>query len=157
MYLMFQIWSYMIYENCIMCIMMKYSTAYWCIGLKQIFFLFVCFICAFSSVLRNVLLGISANRHTHNVHLDLSCNDFRASGANILEICFTDLHNVTSLDISDNGKASRSGTRFTKGLWAHNWNLVKIILIVIIQSVHKFAHVMIVELSWHVQNCDLIW
>ena len=43
---------------------------------------------------------------------------------------------------------------------AHNWNLVKILLnafiSIIIQSDHKFAHVMTAQLSWHVQNCVLI-
>ena len=52
------------------------------------------------------------------------------------------------------------GTHFTKVLWAHNWNLVKIIttliMILMIQSGYKFAHVTTAQLLWHVQNCDLI-
>ena len=52
------------------------------------------------------------------------------------------------------------GTHFTKSLWAHNWNLVKIyftlILILMIQSGHKFADVTTAKLSWHLQICDLI-
>ena len=32
-----------------------------------------------------------------------------------------------------------------------------IILILMIQSGHNFAHVMTAELSWHVQNCGLNW
>ena len=55
---------------------------------------------------------------------------------------------------------SSTGTHFTKGLWAHNSNLVKIlvalILILMILSGHNFAHAMAAELSWHVQNYDLI-
>ena len=47
-----------------------------------------------------------------------------------------------------------------KGSWTHNPDLVDIlcalILILIIQSVHKFAQVMTALLSWHVQNCGLI-
>ena len=47
-----------------------------------------------------------------------------------------------------------------KGLWAHHWNLVKIlfalILIFMIQSSHNFAHATTAGLSWHVQNYDLI-
>ena len=54
-----------------------------------------------------------------------------------------------------------AGSHFTKGLWAINWNLAKLlftlILIVLIQSAHNFAHVTTAELSWHVQNCNLIW
>ena len=48
---------------------------------------------------------------------------------------------------------------FTKGLWAHNSNLVKIYALtwkIIIQSGHNFTHFMTAELSWHVQNYDLI-
>ena len=48
----------------------------------------------------------------------------------------------------------------TKGLWTYDWNLAKIIFAVIflltIQSGHKFAHVTTAQLSWHVQNCELI-
>ena len=51
-------------------------------------------------------------------------------------------------------------THFTKALWAYNWNLVKIIfpviLILEIQSCNSFAHVKTAELSWHVQNWDII-
>ena len=49
---------------------------------------------------------------------------------------------------------------FTKGWWAHYWNLVKIlsavIIIIIILSGHKFPHFMAAELSWHGQNCHRI-
>ena len=58
-------------------------------------------------------------------------------------------------------RASRPpGNRFTKGLWAHNWNLWQfvsvLILIIIIWSGHNFAHAMTAELSWYVQKCGLI-
>ena len=53
----------------------------------------------------------------------------------------------------------REGGCITNSLWAHNWNLVKIlfvlILILMIQSGHNYAHVMTAQLSWHVQNYDL--
>ena len=53
------------------------------------------------------------------------------------------------------------GTPITNGLWAHNANLVNIELvltwIIITQSGHNFVHATTAELSWHVQNCDLIW
>ena len=52
------------------------------------------------------------------------------------------------------GFVLRPGTFFTEGLRAHNYNLVKIILIFMIQSNHNFAHVMTAQLSWHVQNCN---
>ena len=52
------------------------------------------------------------------------------------------------------------GTNFTKCLWAHNPNLVCINIVfickMIIRSCHNFAHVTIAQLSWHVQNCDMI-
>ena len=52
-------------------------------------------------------------------------------------------------------------THFTNALWVHKWNLVKIIfncfMILMIQSDCNFAHVTTAQLSWHVQNCDLIW
>ena len=55
---------------------------------------------------------------------------------------------------------SNTGRDFTKSLWAHECNLVKVcfgvIMITLVQSGHKFAHVMTAQLSWHVQNYDLI-
>ena len=48
-----------------------------------------------------------------------------------------------------------------KGLWAHNPSLVHIHAVltwkVAIKLGHNFAHVTTAELSWHVQNSDLIW
>ena len=38
------------------------------------------------------------------------------------------------------------------------WKLFLLLtLILMIQSGHKLAHVTTAELSWHVQNCDIIW
>ena len=46
-------------------------------------------------------------------------------------------------------------------LWAPNWYLAHIVfdLVVVLmtKSGHNFAHVTTAQLSWHVQNCDLIW
>ena len=46
------------------------------------------------------------------------------------------------------------------GLWAHNWNLVKIIYaqisILMMRSSQNFAHAMTAVLSWQVQNSDQI-
>ena len=56
--------------------------------------------------------------------------------------------------------SKQSGTHFTKSLRAHNPNLVKIYfaftLKTTIISGHNFADVTTAELSWHVQNYDLI-
>ena len=55
----------------------------------------------------------------------------------------------------------QSGAHLTMGLWAHNRNLVKIhfalISILMVHSCHRFAYAMTALLSWHVQNCDMIW
>ena len=52
------------------------------------------------------------------------------------------------------------GYHFTKGVWAYNCSLVNMIIAVLmilaIQPGHKFAHVTAAQLSWHVQNWDLI-
>ena len=49
----------------------------------------------------------------------------------------------------------------TKGLRAHNWNLMQIIIVVImimiIQSGHNFAHVTTAQLLWHVQKLWPDW
>ena len=46
-------------------------------------------------------------------------------------------------------------------LWGHDSNLVKmhftLILLLRIKSGHDFAHATTAELSWHVQNYDLVW
>ena len=53
------------------------------------------------------------------------------------------------------------GTHFTNILQSHCWNVVKILFapsfILTFQSCHNFGHVMTAELSWHVQNFDMIW
>ena len=53
-----------------------------------------------------------------------------------------------------------SADHCTNNLWSHNQNFGKICVVVsckiMIQSGHDFAHVTTAELSWHVQNCDLI-
>ena len=80
--------------------------------------------------------------------------------------------NYTQLQLPDSGGRGPSlpfsshpylmwpGTHFSNGLWVHDWNLkfqFPLIFILMIQSSHNFAHVMTAELSWHVQNCALIW
>ena len=53
-----------------------------------------------------------------------------------------------------------SGAHFTKGLWAHDPNLVKMpncfyyTVYSIIRSGYNFAYATTAQLSWHVQNCD---
>ena len=53
-----------------------------------------------------------------------------------------------------------SGTHFTNSIGTHDPNLVKICSLltwkIITRSIHNFAHAMTAELSWHVQNCELI-
>ena len=53
------------------------------------------------------------------------------------------------------------GARFTGGLRARNQNMVKILIALIlslmIQLCYGFAQGMAAELSWHVQNYDMIW
>ena len=52
------------------------------------------------------------------------------------------------------------GAHFTKKLWAHNPNLVKTQVafpsLIMFWSCHNFAHATTAQLSWHVQNCDMI-
>ena len=53
-----------------------------------------------------------------------------------------------------------AGALFRKCLWTHNCNLVKIIFAVIMTLLNQAGpicvHIMITELLWHMQNCDLI-
>ena len=67
---------------------------------------------------------------------------------------------ATSIQTSLRHKLLLDGTDFIKGLWVYNWNIVKIpfvlISLIMIQSGNNFAHAMTAELSWHVQNSDLI-
>ena len=50
---------------------------------------------------------------------------------------------------------------FTNGLWVHQWNLMKYILLILFlitqSSCHNLAYVITTQLLWLVQNCDLIW
>lgn len=50
-----------------------------------------------------VLLGLTNNHDLRDVSVDISNNDLRVNGASVLEACVGYLHNVTSLDISNNG------------------------------------------------------
>uniref|UniRef100_UPI00358FB8B3 F-actin-uncapping protein LRRC16A-like isoform X2 n=1 Tax=Myxine glutinosa TaxID=7769 RepID=UPI00358FB8B3 len=60
--------------------------------------------------LKALLLGLTINDQVRNVSLDLSGCELRSFGAQVLEGCIADLHNVSSLDISDNGLESDLGT-----------------------------------------------
>ena len=74
-------------------------------------------------------------------------------------IWFVNLLAITADDSCWDGLPQ--GPHFTVGLSAHNSNLATTIpepiLSVIMQSAYKFAHAMIAELMWHVQNCNMIW
>ena len=56
------------------------------------------------------------------------------------------------------------GKHATNGLWGHTWNLVNIFVQWILLLWHnpiddtvKFLHATTVELSWGVQNFDMVW
>ena len=55
---------------------------------------------------------------------------------------------------------TRSLTHCIKNLWAHNLNLLNMWVAltwnILMRSGHNFAHAMTAQLSWHVQNYDVI-
>ncbi|XP_058288030.1 F-actin-uncapping protein LRRC16A isoform X5 [Hylobates moloch] len=53
--------------------------------------------------LKALLLGLACNHNLKGVSLDLSNCELRSGGAQVLEGCIAEIHNITSLDISDNG------------------------------------------------------
>ncbi|XP_069769549.1 F-actin-uncapping protein LRRC16A-like isoform X3 [Narcine bancroftii] len=57
-----------------------------------------------------LLLGLSCNPHLKEVSLDLSNCELRSGGAQILEGCIAEVHNISKLDISDNGLDSDLAT-----------------------------------------------
>ncbi len=58
-----------------------------------------------ATVTRSVLLGLGANLHIAECEVNLSCNNLGQAGATVLELCLPELTNLSSLDISDNGKS----------------------------------------------------
>ncbi|XP_009996594.1 PREDICTED: leucine-rich repeat-containing protein 16A [Chaetura pelagica] len=60
--------------------------------------------------LKALLLGLACNHNLKEVSLDLSNCELRSGGAQVLEGCITEIHNITSLDISDNGLESDLST-----------------------------------------------
>ena len=50
-----------------------------------------------------MLLGLTNNQNLSGVHVDLSSNELRNPGAMVLEAVIGYLHNISSLDISNNG------------------------------------------------------
>ncbi|XP_068860390.1 F-actin-uncapping protein LRRC16A isoform X2 [Aphelocoma coerulescens] len=52
--------------------------------------------------LKALLLGLACNHNLKEVSLDLSSCELRSGGAQVLEGCIAEIHNITSLDISDN-------------------------------------------------------
>ncbi|XP_051872321.1 F-actin-uncapping protein LRRC16A-like isoform X3 [Pristis pectinata] len=57
-----------------------------------------------------LLLGLSCNPQLKEVSLDLSSCELRSGGAQILEGCIAEVHNISKLDISDNGLDSDLAT-----------------------------------------------
>uniref|UniRef100_A0A8C6WDM1 Capping protein regulator and myosin 1 linker 1 n=1 Tax=Nannospalax galili TaxID=1026970 RepID=A0A8C6WDM1_NANGA len=60
--------------------------------------------------LKALLLGLACNHSLKGVSLDLSSCELRSAGAQVLEGCIAEIHNITSLDISDNGLESDLST-----------------------------------------------
>ncbi|XP_039713023.1 F-actin-uncapping protein LRRC16A isoform X4 [Pteropus medius] len=60
--------------------------------------------------LKALLLGLASNHNLKGVSLDLSNCELRSGGAQVLEGCIAEIHNITSLDISDNGLESDLST-----------------------------------------------
>nr|XP_033790380.1 F-actin-uncapping protein LRRC16A isoform X3 [Geotrypetes seraphini] len=56
-----------------------------------------------SEPLKALLLGLACNPNLKEVLLDLSSCELRSAGAQVLEGCIAEIHNISSLDISDNG------------------------------------------------------
>ncbi|KAL7984456.1 hypothetical protein Chor_003026 [Crotalus horridus] len=59
---------------------------------------------------RALLLGLACNQNLKEVFLDLSNCELRSAGAQVLEGCIAEIHNIASLDISDNGLESDLST-----------------------------------------------
>ncbi|KAF7245233.1 F-actin-uncapping protein LRRC16A, partial [Varanus komodoensis] len=57
-----------------------------------------------------LLLGLACNQNLKEVFLDLSNCELRSGGAQVLEGCIAEIHNIASLDISDNGLESDLST-----------------------------------------------
>ncbi|OBS77047.1 hypothetical protein A6R68_16512 [Neotoma lepida] len=57
-----------------------------------------------------LLLGLACNHSLKGVSLDLSSCELRSGGAQVLEGCIAEIHNIISLDISDNGLESDLST-----------------------------------------------
>ncbi|XP_053252669.1 F-actin-uncapping protein LRRC16A isoform X1 [Podarcis raffonei] len=60
--------------------------------------------------LKALLLGLACNQNVKEVFLDLSSCELRSGGAQVLEGCIAEIHNIASLDISDNGLESDLST-----------------------------------------------
>ncbi|XP_036129391.1 F-actin-uncapping protein LRRC16A [Molossus molossus] len=60
--------------------------------------------------LKALLLSLASNHNLQAVSLDLSSCELRSGGAQVLEGCIAEIHNITSLDISDNGLESDLST-----------------------------------------------
>ncbi|CAC5357558.1 LRRC16 [Mytilus coruscus] len=52
--------------------------------------------------LKELMLGISSNMHLTNLHLNVAGNDFQQTGSINIESTIANIHNIASLDISNN-------------------------------------------------------
>nr|XP_032827155.1 F-actin-uncapping protein LRRC16A isoform X1 [Petromyzon marinus] len=67
-----------------------------------------------AEAVKALLLGLTCNQHARDVSLDISSTELghclRSAGAQVLEGCIADVHNISSLDVSDNGLESDLAT-----------------------------------------------
>ena len=76
---------------------------------------------------RMLLLGLTNNHLVSGVHLDLSSNELRNPGAQVLEAVIGYLHNISSLDISNNGQHRQEDSL---DMYSVCFTVIRIILIV---------------------------
>ena len=88
--------------------------------------------------------GLVQERHWSYVFLALTHR---------LQICLpaTLMANYKKNNLSNGVETLWFKTSFHTKLWAHNWNVVKMFILMIQLSL-KFANITTVKLSWHVQN-----
>ena len=58
----------------------------------------------FTNTCRLLLLGLGSNILVKDVEVDISGNDLRSSGAQVIENCIPNISNITTFNIADNSK-----------------------------------------------------
>ena len=72
------------------------------------------------------------------------------------ETVYTSVHNTQEMAAMNRSRATFHNRFMSSSLKSHKNTRCTLILIVIIKACHNFARAVTAELSWHVQNCDLI-